>query len=117
MQLNSVVLPEPFGPIRPQISPRPTEYDTPSSATTPPNRTATSRMDSSGSSLDLPAPWRSLASFVARRPDPKRFHRRPEASHLVARDRAPLPPCPLNQPTTSSSRDGNARRSGLFPCG
>src|SRR6267142_1499245 len=64
MQLNSVVLPEPLGPIRPQISPRPTSNDTPSSATTPPNRTATSRMDNSGSRPVLPqAATRSLACF------------------------------------------------------
>ncbi len=48
MQLNSVVLPEPFGPIRPQICPAPTVNDTPASATMPPKRTATSTTSSSG---------------------------------------------------------------------
>ena len=43
MQLNSVVLPAPFGPIRPQISPRPTSNYTLSSATMPPKRTDTPR--------------------------------------------------------------------------
>src|SRR5258708_331558 len=37
--LNSVVLPAPFGPTRPTISPSPTASETPSSARTPPNRT------------------------------------------------------------------------------
>src|SRR5580692_7036980 len=48
MQLNSVVLPDPLGPIRPQICSRPTSKDTPFSATTPPKRTATSRTLSKG---------------------------------------------------------------------
>ena len=38
MQLKSVVLPAPFGPIRPQIAPRGTSKETSSSAVTPPNR-------------------------------------------------------------------------------
>ena len=36
-QLNSVVLPEPFGPISPRISPSRTSNDTPLSAMKPPN--------------------------------------------------------------------------------
>src|SRR5262249_15449100 len=40
--------PAPFGPIRPSISPRSIVNDTPSSATTPPNRTSTSRTETSG---------------------------------------------------------------------
>src|SRR5580704_5610409 len=48
MQLNSVVLPDPFGPIKPQIWLRPTSKETPLSATTPPKRTATSRTLSKG---------------------------------------------------------------------
>ncbi len=43
MQLNSVVLPAPLGPISPQMSPRPTSKLTLSSATMPPNRTDTPR--------------------------------------------------------------------------
>jgi hypothetical protein len=39
--LKSVVLPDPFGPIRPQISPGATSKETPSSATMPPNRIET----------------------------------------------------------------------------
>src|SRR3954452_16804652 len=42
MQLNSVVLPAPFGPIRAQISAARTVHETPSSARTPPKRTETS---------------------------------------------------------------------------
>ena len=43
MQLNSVVLPAPLGPIRPQMSPRSTSKLTLSSATMPPKRTDTPR--------------------------------------------------------------------------
>src|SRR3954452_25109621 len=42
MQLNSVVLPAPLGPISPHIWPRPTSKLGPSRATTPPKRTTTS---------------------------------------------------------------------------
>src|SRR3954470_15380567 len=42
MQLKSVVLPAPLGPIRPTMRPGATSNDTPSSATMPPKRTATS---------------------------------------------------------------------------
>ena len=50
MTLNAVVLPAPFGPIRPQIWPRATSRETPSSATMPPNRTVTSRTERSACS-------------------------------------------------------------------
>ena len=36
MQLNSVDLPQPFGPMTPRISPSSTAKDTPSTATIPP---------------------------------------------------------------------------------
>src|SRR5215207_2272991 len=42
MQLNSVVLPAPFGPISPHISPSATSKAGPSKAKTPPKRTTTS---------------------------------------------------------------------------
>src|ERR1700704_687552 len=42
MQLKSVVLPAPFGPIRPTMRPGATSKETPSRATMPPKRTATS---------------------------------------------------------------------------
>ena len=38
MQLKSVVLPAPFGPIRPQMAPAATSKETSCSAVTPPNR-------------------------------------------------------------------------------
>src|ERR1043165_9369739 len=47
-QLNNVVFPAPFGPIRPRISPRLTSNETSLSATIAPKRTVTPRMRSSG---------------------------------------------------------------------
>ncbi len=47
MTLKTVVLPAPFGPIRPATTPRSTLKETPSSATMPPNRNVTSRTESS----------------------------------------------------------------------
>src|SRR3954447_1089697 len=47
--LKQVVLPAPFGPIRPRISPGRMSNDTSSSATTPPNRIVTLRRASSAS--------------------------------------------------------------------
>jgi hypothetical protein len=52
MQLNSVVLPAPLGPINPQMSPRSTSKLTLSSATMPPKRTDTPRTLSSALSPD-----------------------------------------------------------------
>src|SRR2546428_3885585 len=46
MQLTSVVLPDPFGPIRPRISPAARVRSTPASAATPPNRLTTPRTES-----------------------------------------------------------------------
>src|SRR4051794_5572763 len=48
MQLKSVVLPAPFGPIRPTMRPGATPNETPSSATMPPKRTRTFSTRSSG---------------------------------------------------------------------
>src|SRR4051794_37703611 len=48
MQLNSVVLPEPFGPMKPQISPGPTWKETPLSAASAPKRTVMPRASSKG---------------------------------------------------------------------
>src|SRR5829696_9700461 len=47
MMLNAVVLPAPFGPIRPTIWPSGTSRETPSRATIPPNRRVTLRSESS----------------------------------------------------------------------
>ena len=44
--LNAVVLPAPFGPIRPEICPDSTSNETPSRATMPPKRNVISRTDS-----------------------------------------------------------------------
>ena len=46
MTLNAVVLPAPFGPIRPTICPSGTSKETPSRATIPPNRRVTFRSES-----------------------------------------------------------------------
>src|SRR6516165_5472511 len=81
MQLNSVVLPAPFGPISPQMAPQATSKLTFSSAVTPPKRIetpSTARSPASGappslsavpalgsaSSMNLPFPM-SLAGFRA----------------------------------------------------
>ena len=50
-RLNSVVLPAPFGPISPSISPRPSAIDMPSTARKPPNRLASSRASTTGAPL------------------------------------------------------------------
>src|SRR3954463_14368392 len=55
MQLNIVVLPAPFGPIRPRISPPFRANETPSSATMPPKRNAISRISSSAPPVPAPA--------------------------------------------------------------
>ncbi len=47
MQLNSVDLPEPLGPITPRISPSRTSKETPRRACTPPNDFSMSRTSSS----------------------------------------------------------------------
>src|SRR5437763_9438795 len=52
-QLKSVVLPAPFGPMSPRISPRLTTNDTSSRARTPPKCTETWATSSSGISGDL----------------------------------------------------------------
>ena len=51
MQLNSVVLPAPFGPITATIAPRGISSDTSRSACTPPNAMLTPRARSSASAL------------------------------------------------------------------
>src|ERR1700735_494793 len=55
MQLKSVVLPVPLGPIKPQIAPRATSKETSSSAVTPPNRIVTPRTASRAEA------WRSAS--------------------------------------------------------
>ena len=48
IRLNSVDLPAPFGPIRPTISPRPTEIETSLLAIRPPKRCQTPRVSRRG---------------------------------------------------------------------
>ena len=66
MQLKSVVLPAPFGPIRPQIAPWATSKDTSWRAVTPPNRivtpSTTSRAEACGS-----APTSARPAFATAR--------------------------------------------------
>ena len=50
MQLNRVVLPAPFGPIRPQIAPRATAKLTSCNGVTPPKRIVTPSTASSAAS-------------------------------------------------------------------
>ena len=63
MQLNSVDLPEPFGPITPRISPSRTSNDTPRTAWMPPKDFSMSRTSSSARHDAAP-----LAGEQARRP-------------------------------------------------
>src|SRR5512136_2106717 len=56
MQLTSVLLPEPLGPIRPTRSPGPTAKSTPSSAVKPPNRLMTPDTSSIASAIVDVAP-------------------------------------------------------------
>ena len=54
MTLNAVVLPAPFGPIRPEMWPSSTSNETPSSATMPPKRSVTSRTSRGAPSARYP---------------------------------------------------------------
>src|SRR4051794_30227083 len=71
MMLNAVVLPAPFGPIRPTIWPSRTSSETPSRATIPPNRRVTLRSESRAigrRSLSIP-PCRALLCPRAAQPE------------------------------------------------
>src|SRR5437773_8533885 len=64
MTLNSVVLPEPFGPMRPRMAPLPTSRSSASSATRPPKRTLRPEQERSASLI-----WgNSFGKILARRP-------------------------------------------------
>src|SRR5216117_1281239 len=64
MTLNSVVLPEPFGPMRPRMAPLPTSRSSASSATRPPKRTLRPEQERSASLI-----WEnSFGKIFARRP-------------------------------------------------
>jgi hypothetical protein len=72
MTLNSVVLPAPFGPMRPVIEPSPTDSVHPASAATPPKRLV---MPVTVSSWAVTAPpWRA-ASNAARLVEIAAYHR------------------------------------------
>src|SRR5216684_1463604 len=58
MQFTNVVLPDPFGPIRPRISPRPSLRSTPASAAIPPNRFASPAISSTAPGA--PSPGRGI---------------------------------------------------------
>src|SRR6202171_3755653 len=68
MTLKRVVLPAPLGPIRATTSPAPTEKETPSSATTPPKRTLSSRTSSSAISAQVYKEIEACANRVLTRP-------------------------------------------------
>src|SRR5262245_60734315 len=61
MQLNTLVLPAPFGPISASSSPRSTESETPSSTTRPPKRSVSLSMSSSA----IPPPAAAILLHVA----------------------------------------------------
>src|SRR5262245_27575331 len=81
MTLNAVVLPAPFGPIRPEIFPSSTSKELPSRATMPPKRSVTSRTSSRAIGTDPKRVYEPTATKeltndqlvpvdrVARRPD------------------------------------------------
>src|SRR5436309_10533946 len=74
MQLNRVVLPEPFGPISPTISPSRTAKSTPSTATRPPKRLVT------------PLPSSTIIPLLLSTPLPARPAALDEAHHAARRD-------------------------------
>src|SRR6267143_4147234 len=61
MTLNSVVLPEPFGQMRPRIAPLLTSRSSASSATTPPKRTLRPEQERSASLIWENSFWKILA--------------------------------------------------------
>src|SRR4249920_659890 len=64
MTLNAVVLPAPFGPMRPEMCPSSTSKETPSRATMPPKRSVTSRTSRRAIALDPKPGSRSLATTL-----------------------------------------------------
>src|SRR6266849_329725 len=63
-QLNSVVLPEPLGPISPRISPSRTSNDTPLSAVKPPNRFVSPETVSISEGVSLPSSSAGFAGAI-----------------------------------------------------
>ena len=86
MQLNSVVLPAPLGPISPTIEPGSRSNDTPASAITPPNRTERSLTRKSGACVipSVPIP-RAPSLALPRRHVTTRTSRRSPCHGRVVR--------------------------------
>src|SRR5664280_193525 len=72
-----VVLPAPFGPMTPKISPGATSNETPLTATRPPKRTVSARTETTGSGIEVEAPQASR---------PKAPHEAEEALRLEEHD-------------------------------
>src|SRR5690349_10393279 len=72
MQLTSVLLPEPLGPIRPTRSPCRTVKSTPSSAVKPPKRLVTPDTSRSVSTIDIVAPCGFPGPLRCARPEAQR---------------------------------------------
>src|SRR6185503_13089735 len=86
MQLKSVVLPAPFGPISPTIWPGATSKDTLSSATMPPKRTLTSCTRNNacaGAGSILPPP---AAFYRVKIPSPSENPEMSDVAHYAVRD-------------------------------
>ena len=114
MALKSVVLPAPFGPMIPYTSPRATENDTSSRATSPPNRTRRSSTRSSGAvpALRLAGPGSGAADRprptapAPHRPDQavRPEHRRPDQEEPVDQE-----PVHVDHPEHLRQRDQEPR--------
>src|SRR5581483_7930877 len=86
MQLNSVVLPAPFGPISPTISPRSMASVTPRLAMSPPKRFVAASTVSSGA-IDLPVDRGRLDRRATRlAPEPAPPRQRQQARRAEGRD-------------------------------
>src|SRR5438128_3490029 len=107
MQLRSVVLPAPFGPMMPRMSPSSTPKLTPASALTPPKRLLTSLT----ASKVTPAPTLSPHPALPR----KRGRERTKlGKELPRRSHARLPQClaeiPQRQPAPTAEEVDHAAR-------
>src|SRR6266849_6779783 len=97
MQLNTVVLPAPFGPIRAVISPRPAVNEKSLMATMPPKRMLRCSTRSTGTALALVAIALVVLATVASLGRAPASAALPPAALIPgppARERAPPFPCP-----------------------
>src|SRR4051812_39589280 len=112
MQLKSVVLPAPLGPISPTMLPGATSKEMPSSATMPPKRTATSRTRSKACAASA-SNRASSSSFYSTelefRSPPARSLRMSEVAPYAVRDGVAV--ITLNNPPVNGL--GNALRAGI----